>query len=90
MDVGFRRPVVVGGHDGVPIFGGVPPVGISRINTLVHGHHRRLVHVIVDGWLYGGLLVVGSVIVRRTIGGHVHTGGTHLGVVHGRAYAVHV
>lgn len=85
MHVGLTGPaIVVGGHDGVSVFRGVPPVGISWINTLVHGHHGGLVHVVVDGRLHdgSGLIVVRGVVVWRAVARHVHTGGAHLAVVH--------
>jgi hypothetical protein len=90
VDVGFRGPIVVGGHDRIPIFGGVPPVGIARINNLVHGHHGRLIHIVIDRGLHGGLLVVRGIVVWRAAGRYVHTGGAHLSIVHGRAHTIHV
>ena len=88
MHVRFRRPIIIGRHDGVFIFRGLSPVGIAWINTLVHGHHRWLAHVIIHGRLHillhigRSLLVVRGVVVWRAIGVHVNTGRSHLAIVH--------
>jgi hypothetical protein len=90
MNIRLRRSIVVGGNDRVSVLRGLPPVGIAWINTLVHGHHGWLTHIVIDGRLHDwGFLVVRGIVVRRTGVRHVHTGWPHLVVVNG-AHVLHV
>lgn len=88
-----RGPIVVRRHDGPSVFRRLSPTGVPRINTLIHGHHGGLAHVIVHRRLlhHGrSLIIVRTVIIRRSTAAHVDTGRSHLVIVHGRSHAVDV
>lgn len=84
----YGRAIVVGGHDACSIFLRLSPTGVPGINTLGHGHHRRLAHIVEHRLHHGGcLVIIRSIIIGRSIGVDIETGISHLTIVEGTVHA---